>query len=316
MPKSLTIILPVYNEEQVISKTINALCEALGPESIDYSILIIDDGSSDGTWDEIKGRSEADVRVKCLRFSRNFGKDCAIFAGLEYADTDCVIVMDADMQHPPETALKMYKMWAENDFLIIEAVKSKRQRESAFSRGGANMFYKMLAKTSGINLKNASDFKLLDRSAVQELRKMPERFTFFRAMTGWTGLKTGIVYFEVAPRIGGKTKWSAFSLMKLAVKSIVSYTSAPMHLVTAFGSCFCVFAVIVAAHTLYMNITGRSVEGFTTVIILLLLIGGILMLSLGIIGVYISKIYEEVKLRPRYIISEKAVGQPEDGENG
>ncbi|MDR1913023.1 MAG: glycosyltransferase family 2 protein [Clostridiales bacterium] len=305
---SCTIILPVYNEEAILRHSVETLFETFGgvPNEIPLDILLIDDGSDDGTWKKIAELSRSDCKVSGLRFSRNFGKESAIAAGLSNAKGACVIVMDADLQHPPETALEMYRLWELNDLAIVEAIKTTRQKESAFHKLGANLFYNTLERLAGMDLNNASDFKLLDRSVVELFKTMPERQTFFRAMTGWTGLKSEKVYFEVRPRAAGGTKWSVIKLTTLAVSSISAYTTVPLHWVTFAGIIFLVFAVFLLIQTLYNKIFGLADAGFTTVIVLLLLIGSILMISLGIIGVYIAKIYTEIKSRPRYIVAEKA----------
>ena len=299
-----TIILPVLNEERVIEKIVAELFSAF--TSVNIDILFVDDGSTDSTWQIIYNLSQNNPFISGLRFSRNFGKESAILAGIGGATGDCVIVMDADMQHPPATALEMFTLWQKNDYVIIEALKTRRQDEGAVYKFGARAFYKILLRLSGIDLNNGSDFKLLDKSVTNVLLTMPERQTFFRAMSGWTGLKTGNVYFKVPARAAGTSKFSMLKLCKMAVNSITAYTSLPMQLVTFAGVGFFLFAVIMSLQTLIMKIAGKAAGGFTTVIVLLLLIGSILMISLGIIGIYISKIYNEVKFRPRYVLSETA----------
>jgi len=297
-----TVILPVLNEERIIEKTVAELFSAFS--SVNLDILFVDDGSTDSTWRIISKLSENNPFISGLRFSRNFGKESAMLAGIGSASGDCVIVMDADLQHPPKIALEMYNLWRGGDCAIVEAIKTRRQEEGAVYKFGAKTFYKLLLMLSGIDLNNASDFKLLDRRAIDIFMAMPERQTFFRAMSGWTGLKTGRVYFQVSPRAAGVSKFSMLKLWKMAVNSITAYTSLPMQLVTIAGLGFFLFAVIMSVQTLVMKITGKAAGGFTTVIILLLLIGSILMISLGIIGIYISKIYNEVKFRPRYVLSD------------
>jgi len=297
-----TIVLPVFNEERVIEKIVAELFAAF--TSVHMDLLFVDDGSTDSTWQIICRLNQSNPFISGMRFSRNFGKESAMLAGIGSATGDCVIVMDADLQHPPRIALEMYNLWRGGDYAIVEAVKTRRQEEGAVYKFGAKTFYKLLRALSGMDLNNASDFKLLDRSVVDIFTTMPERQTFFRAMSGWTGLKTGRVYFKVSQRGGGSSKFSLFKLSKMAVNSITAYTSIPMQLVTVAGLGFFLFAIVMTVQTLFMKIIGRAAGGFTTVIILLLLIGSILMISLGIIGIYISKIYNEVKFRPRYVLSE------------
>jgi len=304
MKKLLSIVIPAYNEEKLLQNTMDTVSRTMIDAAVPFEIIFVDDGSTDATWSIISACAKRRDTVRGVRFSRNFGKESAISAGLAHAKGDCCVVMDCDLQHPPAAAVEMYKLWLHNDVDIVEGRKAKRGKETLFYRLSAGFFYKLLKLASGINLENASDFKLLDRKVVDILVKMPEKQTFFRAMPGWLGFRTEQVLFEVPDRGEGRSKWSMKSLIKLAVTAITSYSSLPMQIVTVCGLGFMVFALILLIQTLYMKISGQAVEGFTTVIILLLAIGSIIMFSLGVIGVYISKIYEEVKSRPKYIVSD------------
>ena len=197
----------------------------------------------------------------------------------------------------------MYRLW-EDGFQVIEGVKASRGKESFIHKMFAKTFYKIISDATGIDMSRASDFKLLDRQAADEFLKLPERNVFFRALSSWVGFKTAYVEFDVREREAGASKWSFKSLVKYAVNNITSFSAAPMQIVTFCGIVFFVFAVILGIQSLYMYFAGHAVAGFTTVILLLLLVGSILMFSLGVIGYYIAKIYDEVKMRPRYIISE------------
>ena len=268
-----------------------------------YELVFVNDGSKDHTWDKILQIKEEDSCIKGICFSRNFGKESAVFAGIEQADGDCIAVMDCDLQHPPEVLVKMYRLW-EDGFQVIEGVKASRGKESFIHKMFAKTFYKIISDATGIDMSRASDFKLLDRQAADEFLKLPERNVFFRALSSWVGFKTAYVEFDVREREAGASKWSFKSLVKYAVNNITSFSAAPMQIVTFCGIVFFVFAVILGIQSLYMYFAGHAVAGFTTVILLLLLVGSILMFSLGVIGYYIAKIYDEVKMRPRYIISE------------
>ena len=315
MEKLLSIVIPAYNEEKLLQNTMETVSRAMQGAGIPFEVVFVDDGSTDGTWGAIAAAAKSSDTVRGVRFSRNFGKESAIFAGLAHARGGCCVVMDCDLQHPPEAAVEMYRLWLNNDFDIIEGKKARRGRESLFHRLGARFFYKLLRATSGMSLENASDFKLLDRKVVDIINAMPERQTFFRAMSGWLGFRTAQVLFEVPERGAGRSKWSFRGLMKLAVNAITSYSALPMQLVTVCGVAFMAFALALLAQTLYMKISGQAVAGFTTVIILLLVMGSVIMFSLGVIGVYISKIYEEVKRRPKYIVSDMA-GRAESAAPG
>ena len=198
---------------------------------------------------------------------------------------------------------EMYRLWHEG-YEVIEGVKASRGKESFIHKMFAKTFYKIISDATGIDMSRASDFKLLDRQAADEFLKLPERNVFFRALSSWVGFKTAYVEFDVREREAGASKWSFKSLVKYAVNNITSFSAAPMQIVTFCGIVFFVFAVILGIQSLYMYFAGHAVAGFTTVILLLLLVGSILMFSLGVIGYYIAKIYDEVKMRPRYIISE------------
>jgi glycosyltransferase involved in cell wall biosynthesis len=238
-----------------------------------------------------------------LRLSRNFGKELALCAGLERARGDAVIVMDGDGQHPPELLPEMVRLWQTSGVDIVEAVKSKRGQESFSQRFGAFLFYVFLSKLAGVNLKGTSDFKLMSRRALDAWLQMEERNVFFRGMTAWLGFARVQVPFEVPVRAAGETGWSFPTRFKLALTGLSAFSWLPLQFVTLAGLVFFVFSVLFGIYTLILQLTGRSVSGFATVILLLLIIGSLLMLSLGIIGEYLARIYEEVKRRPRYVIA-------------
>ena len=301
----LSVIIPAYNEQDNAPIAASAVSRALSSYNIDNELIFVNDGSTDRTWLRLTQLAASDERIKAISLSRNFGKEAAIFAGLENASGDACAVMDCDLQHPPETLIEMYKLWAAGGAEIIEARKRSRGSESAGYRLMAKLFYKLIGKGAGLDMTGASDFKLMSRRAVNALLEMPERLTFFRAMSGWIGFETKQVYFDVAERNGGGSKFSLAYLFRYAVRSITSFTSAPLNLVTFAGAVTFIIAVIFGINTLYNKFSGRSAEGFPTVILLLLITSSIIMFSLGIIGYYLAKIYEELKARPRYIVNEK-----------
>lgn len=302
MDKMLSVVLPAYNEELMIKKTAQVIGEILKKEDIPYELVFVNDGSADGTWKKIEEIRETDSHIKGVCFSRNFGKESAVSAGLAQAEGSCAAVMDCDLQHPPETLVTMYRLW-ESGYQVVEGVKASRGKESFIHKMFAKTFYKIISDATGIDMSRASDFKLLDRQAVDEYLKMPERNVFFRALSSWVGFRTTYVEFDVQEREAGQSKWSFKSLVRYAVNNIASFSAAPMQIVTFCGIIFFLFAFIIGIQSLYMYFAGQAMEGFTTVILLLLIIGSILMFSLGVIGYYIAKIYDEVKMRPRYIIS-------------
>lgn len=310
----LSIILPVYNEESNIEIAYQAIKGILLPKGIDFELVFVNDGSKDRSFEIIRKLADTvkDARILGLSFSRNFGKEAAIFAGLSHATGDVCAVMDCDLQHPPETLLEMYELW-EQGFEIIEGVKRSRGKENIIYKGFARLFYKLISHSTGIEMYRSSDFKMLDRKVVDEYVKLTERNIFFRALSSWLGYKSAVVEFDVKERASGTTKWSIKSLVKYAIGSICSFTTAPMQLITLSGVIFFIFAAVLGVQSIIKWAAGRALEGFTTVILLLLIIGSLIMISLGIIGYYLARIYEEIKGRPRSIVDE-IVKTPDEKE--
>ena len=307
----LSIVIPAYNEEKMIWKTTEVVSGIMEREKIPFELVFVNDGSREQTWEMIEKAAEKNTHVTGIRFSRNFGKESAIFAGLANAEGDCIAVMDCDLQHPPETLVEMYRLW-EQGYEVVEGVKRSRGKESVLHRASAGMFYKIMSKAVQIDMSRASDFKLMDRKAVEALLSMPERNAFFRALSSWVGYRTTSVEFDVQERTEGESKWSTWSLIKYAVRNIVGFSSAPLQMITVAGVLTLFFAIVLGIQSLVKYFCGHALEGFTTVILLLLIIGSLIMLSLGIIGIYIAKIYEEVKGRPRYFIARKISGKKKD----
>ena len=307
----LSVILPSYNEEKMIAVATKRMAEVLGGAGIDYELLFVDDGSKDGTWQEIQRCAKEDPHVVGVHFSRNFGKESAMFAGLETAKGDCVVVLDCDLQHPPEKIIDMYRLWEEG-YEVVEGIKEDRGEESGFHRFAANSFYGIISRATGMDMASSSDFKLLDRKVVDTLNSLPERNVFFRALSFWVGYKKAEVSYRVQERTEGESKWSTKSLIKYAITNITSFSSVPLHMVTVMGIVTLIVAVVFGVISLVQKIMGVAQPGFTTVILLLLLIGSFLMISLGIIGYYLARIYDEIKGRPRYIISRICGREGED----
>ncbi len=298
----LSVILPSYNEEKMIAKATERMAEILQPEKIDYELLFIDDGSRDSTWAQINEAAEKDSHVVGVHFSRNFGKEAAMFAGLEQAKGDCCVVIDCDLQHPPEKIVEMYRLW-EQGYEVVEGIKEDRGEESGLHKFAANSFYGLISKATGMDMSSSSDFKLLDRKVVDTLNSLPERNVFFRALSFWVGYKKTSVSYCVQERTEGVSKWSTKSLIKYALTNISSFSSAPLHIVTVLGFIMLAVAFVLGIIALVQKISGVALGGFTTVILLLLFSASVIMISLGIIGYYIARIYDEIKGRPRYIIS-------------
>ena len=297
----LSIVVPAYNEQENIANTAHVVQLVMEKAQIPYELIFVSDGSKDATFSKVAELAQADSRIRGLEFSRNFGKEAAMFAGLSAVQGGCAVVMDCDLQHPPKTIVEMYRKW-EQGYEVVEGVKSSRGNESVFRKVFAKGFYKIISALTGFDMENASDFKLLDKRVISVLLDMPERKTFFRALSFWVGFKTAQVRYDVAQRAYGNTKWSFFKLLRYAISNIVSFSTKPLTVVSYMGVVSVGVGIVMGIQTLIRWLGGRSVEGFTTVILLLLLLGGGILVGLGIIGGYIAAIYQEVKQRPRYII--------------
>lgn len=298
----LSIVIPSYNEESNVPLAADRLSEVLETAGIPYELIFVDDGSRDRTYAVICEEARRRPQVRGLSFSRNFGKEAAIFAGLHAAKGDACVVTDCDMQFPPEVIPEMVALW-EQGYEVVEGKKRTRGKETASHGWFAGTFYKLISKAIGMDMASSSDFKLLDRKVVEVLKDLQEKDTFFRALSFWAGFRTTTVEFDVAQRVNGVSKWSVKGLIGYAVNNITSFTNAPLRLVIVLGVALLIASFVLGVQTLVRFFMGTAVEGFTTVILLLLVIGGAIMVSLGIIGHYLARIYDEVKGRPRYIVA-------------
>ncbi len=305
----LSIIVPSYNEEMTIPAFYKKFKEFL----INYKeincnteIIFVDDGSNDKTWPTIKDLMKQDGRIHGIKFSRNFGKEAAIFAGLHKAQGDCAIIMDCDLQHPPELIAEMFKHYLDG-YQIVRCVKKHRNKESLLRKICNSLFFRFfnIFDSTQLNIANASDFQLIDRKVINYILKFQETSLFFRGISAYVGFKSTDIEFDVPERVAGNSKWSYQSLLNYAFSNMSTFSSKPLQIVTFNGFILLFVAVLLTIRTLYVYFINAAAPGITTVIILLLFIGSMLMISLGIIGFYIGKIYDEVKHRPRYIIDEE-----------
>lgn len=301
----LSIIVPCYNEEEAIPIFYEETTKVLkSMELASYEFIFVNDGSTDRTLDVLHTLSDKDASVHFVNFSRNFGKEAALFAGLRNATGDCAVVLDADLQHPVSLIPEMYAAW-KNGFEVVEGVKSDRGRESPLHRLFTKVFYGLISRAVGMDMKNSSDYKLLDKKVIVELARLRERNTFFRALSFWVGFKKTTVHYEVAERASGTSKWSTKSLVKYAINNVVCFSYAPLFIVAAIGMIFAALGIVLFIDTLIAFARGVSTSGFPTLLIVMFLGFGSVMISLGIIGVYIAQIYDEVKGRPQYIVKEE-----------
>lgn len=299
----LSVVIPSYNEEAMVEKAADVISSVLRQADIPNELLFVDDGSKDATWQKIQAAAGVHPNVCGIHFSRNFGKESAIAAGLSKARGACCVVIDCDLQHPPEKIVEMYALWQQG-FEVVEGQKSSRGEESGLHAFAAHTFYALIGRASGIDMANASDFKLLDRKAVDALLAMPERNAFFRALSSWVGFRTAAVQFDVREREAGESKWSTKSLVRYALNNISSFSNVPMQFVTVLGVLLLAVCGVWGVVSLVRRLAGYAVGIGTGLALLMLLIGGGCMLALGIIGFYVGRIYDEIKGRPRFIIAE------------
>jgi len=300
--EKLSVVMPAFNEETGISRSVSRVMGVLADTNLQWEIIIVDDGSKDTTYDRICELAKLDNRVIGVRLSRNFGKEAALLAGLRMATGDAAVTIDSDLQHPPELIKQMVAEW-QNGAKIVHGVKGSRKSDSRMVRLRARIFNKLMKMTAGLDLYQTSDFKLLDRAAVKAIAEwLPERLRFYRGLAAWAGFPVAYVHFEVAEREDGRSKWSVVHLFGLAVTAYTSFTALPLRIITILGILTLALGITVGGEAFYSWTQGRAVSGFATIVMTLLILGSFTMISLGIIGEYIARIYEEVKKRPIYLI--------------
>jgi len=304
----VSIVVPVYREGPQLAENLNRILQSARPVCTALELIVVDDGSPDMTWETLNSLSAELPELHAIRLSRNFGKEAAMAAGVAQSRGAAVIVMDSDLQHPPELIGEMVRLWREEGFDIVNAVKSARGKEAPSKKIFARIYYRLFSVFAGIDLASASDYKLLDRTVVRCLCELPERRTFFRGLVAWMGFRQTAVPFDVKPRKSGDTRWSLWKLTVFALDSILSFSALPMHLITVLGVILATVSSVFGIRTLWLWLTGEAVPGFPTVILLQIFFTAILMIGLGIIGAYIAKIYDEVKRRPRFLIQDQALG--------
>jgi glycosyltransferase involved in cell wall biosynthesis len=300
----VSVVIPAHNEVLGIQHCVREIERAVSACLVRYELLVVDDGSTDGTFEQILELSKQLEHLHGIRLSRNFGKESALLAGLRVAKGDAVITIDADLQHPPSLIPEMIEKW-HNGAKVVHAVKRLRETDSLFTRWRASVFNTILKLLGGIDVRNSSDFKLLDKQAVLVLvKELREHKRFYRGLAKWVGFHQDTLYFDVNSRYAGEGKWSLRALIGLAATGIISFTSVPLRIVTMLGFVTLLFAVYESTITVWSWAEGEAVSGFATTIITILLLGSFIMISLGIMGEYIAKIYDEIKNRPDFIVEE------------
>lgn len=306
MKKIISIVVPMYNEQEVAnefySRTTNVL-KAL--EDYDYEIIIVNDGSRDKTLEILLNLAKNDEHIKVINFSRNFGHQAALTAGIENASGDAIITIDADLQDPPEVILEMIKEY-EKGYDIVYAKRRNRKKDTFFKRETAKLYYKILNKLSDIKIpENVGDFRLINKKVQSVFVKLPEKDRYIRGMLAWIGFNQTIVEFDRASRFAGKTKYPLSKMIKLALSGIIGFSTKPLRLIFKLGIITTLISFILMIYAIVVKVLGYSTNGWSSIMVAITFIGGIQLLSLGIVAEYIAKIYGEVKERPVYIIMDK-----------
>ncbi|HEX9784472.1 MAG TPA: glycosyltransferase family 2 protein [Opitutaceae bacterium] len=312
----VSVVMPAHNEESGIEVAIATVRRILSEAGLRNEIIVIDDGSRDGTFSRMEAAARVMEDVVGIRLSRNFGKEAAILAGLRAARGDVVVTMDSDLQHPPVLIPQMVEAWRAGA-MVVNAVKRERKVDTVSHRVRA-LAYGWLSKwLGGLDLRNSSDFKLLDRRVVEVvIDLLPERHRLYRGLVQWVGFHQQEILFDVDGRFSGETKFSFRALVALAITGVLSFTNTPLRIITGLGVATLLLSVGVIADTLWSWHRGTAVSGFATTIIVELLLGSFIMISLGIVGEYIAKMYDEIKRRPTYLISARVGPAPDRREHG
>jgi len=303
LKKSLDIIIPCHNEEPNISALLREIDRNIAYTTYEYGFIFVDDGSTDNTCATIKKQADVRQDISLVKLSRNFGKEAAMAAGLRKCTADAAIIMDADLQHPPRLIPEMISAW-ERGADIVDAVKVRRPNEALLRKTASFLFNKLFSSLTGIDFAGASDYKLLDRKAIDILNNIKEKTRFFRGLTNWIGLTHAKVEFEVAERNAGLTKWNWLGLFRLSADAVASHSRKPLQIISFLGIFTLLFSFFLGVQTLYNKLLGNAFSGFTTVIIVNLIVASIIMIGMGLLGAYLSKIYDEVKGRPVCIIDD------------
>ncbi len=308
MKNLLTVVIPIYNESENIfplyDRLSNVLDEVANKYQLKSEIILVNDGSTDGSIDNIRLLHERDQRVKLLSFSRNFGHQIAITAGLDYSDGDLVVVMDGDLQHPPELIPRLIEQW-QAGYEIVYTIRQDTAKTGIAKRLTSHLFYKLIQLMSPVTIpEGGADFRLMDRKTVEALNSLREKDRFLRGLIPWIGFRQIGIPYSADKRHAGRSKYSLGKMLRLAVDGILSFSIIPLRLSLFLGLVVSLCAFIYALYALVVFATGHAMQGWTSILIVVLVLGGLQMIVLGIVGEYIGRIYQEVKNRPIYIIRE------------
>lgn len=301
-PQLVSVVAPLFNEGETVRVFHERVTRAL--DGLPLELVLVDDGSADDTRAQLGELAAADDRVKVVALSRNFGHQPALTAGLEHASGDVVVMIDADLQDPPEVILEMLEEWRGGSD-VVYAVRDSRAGETRFKLASADVFYRLFARTTGMQLaRNSGDFRLMDRRALRVLLAMPERNRFLRGMSVWIGFRQSAVTYARDPRHAGETKYTLRKMLRFSLDAITSFSHAPLQFATLIGFTFAVLAFLAIPLTVVARYTNQFVPGVPTALIVVSLLGGIQLMTVGLIGEYVGRIYDEVKRRPLYVVDE------------
>jgi len=306
MIPDISLIVPVYNEQEAIDLFFKSVTQVFLDTEINIEILFVNDGSSDNTLEKLKSLAINDERIKIITLSRNFGKEAALTAGLDFATGKTCVPIDCDLQDPPELILEMYKQW-QAGFEVVLARRKQRSSDTFIKRISSSIFYKIIDKLSGTHIPdNVGDFRLMDKKVIEAIRQYPERSRFMKGLFASVGFKQITIEYTRPERSAGMTKWNYLNLYKLAIEGIVAYTSLPLKVWSYIGATISISAFLYGFYMIVKTIIfGIDVPGYASLMVVLLIMTGSILLSLGIIGEYLSRIYNEVKQRPIYLVQEK-----------
>lgn len=303
---SLSLVVPVCNEEDNLSLLYEKLLQVLSPLPLSWELILVDDGSRDGSLSVMRRLREKDQRVKIISLSRNFGHMMALTAGLDFAAGDAVITLDADLQHPPELIPELVRRWQAGSE-IVNTVREETTGAGWFKSWSARFFYRLINRVARLDLPAGSaDYRLLDRRAVNYLKQFRERSRFLRGLIGWVGFHQEFLPYRAAARQAGKTKYSFGKMFSFALDGITSFSAAPLRLAAYLGLLVASLSFLYLAYALYAHfLTDQTIEGWTSLLVVVLFLGGLQLIFLGVIGEYLGRVFEEVKQRPLYIVREK-----------
>ncbi len=301
----LSVVVPVYNEQEVIAQTLRRLRQVLDGMAVEYEILFVNDGSRDNTLQILRPACEADKRLKLINFSRNFGHQTAITAGMDLASGDAVVIIDADLQDPPEVIPDMFALWKAG-YEVVYGKRIHRKGETFFKKATARLFYRFLSAMTDVDIPvDTGDFRLIDRKVVEALRRTPERNRYVRGLIGWLGFKQTAYEYVREERFAGTTKYPLRKMIKLAIDAITSFSVKPLRIAGVLGLILSVLGFAYTVYVIIAKLCGAVFsDGWASTICIVLLLGGFILVMLGIMGQYIGRIYDEVRARPLYLISE------------